>query len=496
MNTETENTGLAGPKSSSMALVQTGISALALVSLLVAAILNPDAWVQFGIALPLVSLCLWFASRVQKVTKKPWEHLEAQVLIQEAEKEVSKKEKLVDQIAKFWPIFVFVVALFSVVRSVDSEFDASTSLQVFTAVLLLTYSQALSLTIPVSISIALRAASSAGILIRNRQAFEEAAKLDLVLFTKSGVLTEPPEVIDSVHLAANSTIGDENKLLALAASVESMSKHVLALAISRSATNAKLKLLKPKSFKEYVGYGVEGNVAGKQILIGSTSLLIQRNIRMEVQELVYADENTKNGYSIVCVVVDGVLEGLLRFSDVLKPSSALAVYMIAKERIRVGIATGDSAGTAQHKAGQIAVSEVYAELSPARKVEFVESAQAKGFTVGAIADSLTDSALLEQADLSIAMGEDLELDSTEADVLVRSDGPLLAAQVIALSARLRKRTNLGLGFGLGYGVLSLASIVAIVSPLQVVGSPAIAALLGSLSVLFVTLNAYSLGKLK
>ena len=80
--------------------------------------------------------------------------------------------------------------------------------------------------------------------------------------------------------------------------------------------------------------------------------------------------------------------------------------------------------------------------------------------------------------------------------LIRSDDPSLAAQVIALSARLRRRTNLGLGFGLGYGVLSLASFVAIVSPLQVVASPAIAALLGSLSVLFVTLNAYSLGKLK
>jgi P-type E1-E2 ATPase len=170
--------------------------------------------------------------------------------------------------------------------------------------------------------------------------------------------------------------------------------------------------------------------------------------------------------------------------------------MVAKERIRVGIATGDSAGTAQQKAEQIAVSEVYAELSPARKVVFVESAQAKGFTVGAIADSLTDSALLEQADLSIAMGEDLELDSTEADVLVRSDDPLLAAQAVALSARLRKRTNLGLGFGLGYGVLSLASFVAIVSPLQVVASPAIAALLGSLSVLLVSTNAYSVGKLK
>jgi P-type E1-E2 ATPase len=302
--------------------------------------------------------------------------------------------------------------------------------------------------------------------------------------------------VNAVHLSVNSSFVDESKLLALAASVESMSEHVFAKAIRKSADTANLKITKAKDFKEYPGLGVEANVAGQQVLVGSIALLIQRNIRMEVQELVYADESTKSGYSIICVLVDGVLEGLLRFSDVLKPNSAQAVYLIAKERIRVGIATGDSAGTAQRKAEQVAISEVYAELSPARKALFVESEQAKDVRVGVIADSKTDFAVLEQADMSIALGEDLELDSTEADVLVRSDDPALAAQVIALSARLRTRTNLGLGFGLSYGVLSLASFVAIVSPLQVVTSPAIAALLGSLSVLFVTLNAYSLGKLK
>ena len=495
MNTETEN---ATPKAKALpkALGQLGVSSLALVCLLIAAVLEPDLWIQFGAALVLVLLTALFAARVEKVSKKPWESTEAQLLIEAAEKQTSRKEKIVASVAKYWPVFVLLMAVLAVFLSPHTGENISDELAVFAAVLLLTNVPALALTIPVAISSALRAGTAAGLLIRNRKAFEAAAKLDLVLFTKSGLLTESPTGVNAVHLSANSTLGDENKLLALAASVESMSKHVFAKAIAKSASNSKLKITKPKEFKEHLGHGVEANVAGRQVMVGSVSLLIQRNIRMEVQELVYADENTKNGYSIVCVVVDGVLEGLLRFSDVLKPSSALAVYMVAKERIRVGIATGDSAGTAQQKAEQIAVSEVYAELSPARKVAFVESAQAEGFTVGAIADSLTDSALLEQADLSIAMGEDLELDSTEADVLVRSDDPLLAAQAVALSARLRKRTNLGLGFGLGYGVLSLASFVAIVSPLQVVASPAIAALLGSLSVLFVTLNAYSLGKLK
>jgi Cu2+-exporting ATPase len=237
-------------------------------------------------------------------------------------------------------------------------------------------------------------------------------------------------------------------------------------------------------------------VGGSQVLIGSTALLIQRNIRMEVQELIYADESTNSGYSVVCVVVDGHLEGLFTFSDLLKATSAQAVYTVALERIRVGLITGDSAGTAQNKATELNVSEVYAELSPERKAAFVAVEKDKGSTVGIIADPTTNAALLATADLSIALiGESGEL-AESADVLVRGVDPELAAQVVALSSRMRRKINLGLGIALGYGVLSLLSFVAIVSPLQVGALPAVAALLGSLSVLLVSTNAYSVGKLK
>lgn len=452
MNTETKNDGLKASKvrisNAPKARAQICVSALALLSLLVAAILNPHLWIQFGIALVLVGLSLWFAARVERAVRNPWESQETQTLIEAAERQVSKKDRIVNRISRYWPAFVLVAAVFSVVLSTSAEFDLSASLSLFSAVLLVTYVQALALTVPVSISSVLRTATGSGILIRNRRAFENANKLNLVLFTKSGVLTELPKVVNSIHLAANSTITDEHKLLALAASVESMSSHVMAQAIIKSADNAKLKITTAKDFIEHLGFGVEGNVSGHQVLVGSTSLLIQRDIRMEIQELIYADESTKSGYSIVCVEVNGVLEGLFRFTDAIRPSSAKAVYLIAKERIRVGMATGDSAGTAQHKAGQLAIAEVYAELSPPRKISLLASQQAKGVKVGVISDPFTESELLRQADLSIALEHDLEMSAFQADIQVRSADPELAAQIIALSSRLRKRTNLGLGFGL------------------------------------------------
>jgi Cu2+-exporting ATPase len=497
MNTETPaSLATAKPNPLTRLLGQAGVSALALVALLVAAILDAQLWIQFGVVFGLIVLTGLFLRRVKKIVNQPVEIAEIQERIELLESQKAKKEIFANQVAKYWPIFVSIMAIAAVVLSIGEQFNIVTALTVFSSALLLTNAHAISTTIPMGVSNTLRTVAEQGIVIRNRKAFEAAAKLKLVLFTKSGVLTDYPSGVNTIHLASNSTIKDESKLLGLAASVESMSEHKFAMAIAKSARNANLKLTKPKNFQELRGYGVEGLVGENQVMVGSIALLLQRNIRMEVQELIYADESTKNGYSIVCVVVDRKLEGLLRFSDVVKPTAAEAVYLVAVERIRVGILTGDAQGTAQNKADQLDVSEVYAELPPSRKAAFVSSEQTKGSAVGVIGLPESDLEALRQADLSIAlMGESEEI-SESADVFVQGDDPAFAAQVVSLSSRLRSKTNLGLGFALSYGVLSLVSYVAIVSLLLIPTPPAIAALIGSLSVLFVTVNAYSIGKLK
>ena len=493
MNTET---AAMNPNRLANSFGQLGISSLAVLALFVATLLNPTLWLQFGIVLVLVFLSNLFLLRVNRLVGQPVESHELQQVIVAAENHKSKIEIIAGKVAMYWPAFALVMALAGVGLSIGNQSDLSYALIVFSTLLLLSYGQVIAMAVPVAVSRALRLAAESGIIIRNRSAFERAAKLTLVLFTKGGVLTTAPTGVNEIRLASNSTFKDEHKLLSIAASVESMSHHAFALAISKSASKSNLKVTKPKDFIEIPGYGVQGVVGGSQVLVGSTALLIQRNIRMEVQELIYADESTKSGFSVVCVVVDGQLEGLLRFSDLLKSTSAQAVYTVALERIRVGIITGDSAGTAQNKATELNVSEVYAELSPERKAAFVSAEKAKGSSVGIIADPATNAGLLATADLSIALiGESGEL-AESADVLVRGVDPELAAQVVALSARLRRKINLGLGIGLGYGVLSLVSFVAIVSPLQVAALPAVAALLGSLSVLLASINAYSVGKLK
>jgi len=493
MNTETETNN---PVRQTRNLGQAGVSALAVLALLVASILNPELWLQFGIVLTLTCLTSLFIFRLNRLVREPVEFNEIPDIISAPENEKSKLELLAGQVAKYWPAFALVMALAGAGLHLGNESDLSSGLIVFGTILLLSYSQTISMILPVALSRALKSAADSGIEIRNISAFERAAKLSLVLFTKGGILTSLPTEVNQIRLATNSIIKDENKLLALAASCESLSNHAFAKAIANSAHKLNLKVTKPKNFIEIPGYGVQGSVGGSEVLIGSSALLIQRNIRMEVQELIYADESTKNGYSVICVVVNGHLEGLIRFTDIVKPTSVQAVYTVARERIRVGIITGDSDGTTQNKAKDLAVSEVYAELSPQRKAAFISAEKAKGAAIGVIADPETEAAILQDADLSIALVDESAELNESFDVLVKGGDPELAAKVVVISVSLRKKINLGLGFGLSYGVLSLVSFVAIVSPLQFVAAPSIAALLGSLSVLFVSFNAYSAGKLK
>lgn len=483
MDTETEKQSQASSLVAK-AFSQTGLSALALLALLVAAILNPALWVQLVIAIAAAAGSHYLAARLAKsVSEQP----------HELQDQKSVKETQVDLAVKYWPVLSLGFSLLAVLISTGNEFDLSRALTVFSAGLLLTNSQTLAWVIPVGVSRSLKASKDLGVVISSREAFEKLAKLNLVLFTKGGVLTNSPSEVESIKLSTKSIFKDEKKVLTLAASVESLSNHVFAQAIVNSAKKSDLRITKPKDFREIPGFGVEGTVTGKHVVVGSAALLVQRNIRMEVQELIYADESTKSGLSIVCVVVDGTLEAIIRFTDVVKPTSVNAVYQISRERIRVGLLTGDSSGTAQEKADRVNISEVYAELSPELKALFVAAQQEKGALVGVIANSETDSLVLDKADVSIALGSSA---SDSIDINIPGNDPLKASEVIALSAQLRKKTNKGLGFAAGYGITALLGYVAIVSPLQVATPPALTALLGSLSLLVVAMNAYSIGKLK
>lgn len=297
-------------------------------------------------------------------------------LVEQAQQSKSKTQRLADKAAG-WLFYVAFAAAFvtAIYWWLNGTQSADFVLERIVTVLVIACPHALGLAIPLVTSITTAKAATSGLLIRNRQMFEQAAKLHAVLFDKTGTLTYGKRGVSAIRVANKSKLQDENKILSLAAAVEFNSEHSIAKAIVEAAASRNLKLNQAKGFEALAGKGVGAKVGKFEVLVGSPALLVERNIRMEVIDLVWADQATGSGNTVICVVVDGVLEGLIKLGDLIRESAALAVYELQRERIRVGILTGDARGVADYVAKEISVSEIYAETLPWQKAEIIKGLQ-------------------------------------------------------------------------------------------------------------------------
>ena len=416
-------------------------------------------------------------------------------MVDEAQKSKSKSQRLADQAAGW----LFYVALVSAVLTliywlVNGSQDVNFVLERVVTVLVIACPHALGLAIPLVTAITTAKAASSGLLIRNRQMFEQAAKLHFVLFDKTGTLTKGSRGVATIRLATNSKIKDADKLLALAAAAEFNSEHSIAKAIVDASGNRELKLAKAKNFESLAGRGVKALVGKNQVIVGSPALLLENNIRMEVAELVWADDAASNGYTVICVVVDGVLEAILKIGDAIRESSADAVYQLQTERIRVGMLTGDSQGVAEAIAKELKITEIFAEAMPWHKAEIVKSLQADKAVIGFVGDGINDAPALAQADVSFAVGAGTNVAIESAGIVLISDDPTAVVRAVRLSKKVRRKSMQNLWWAAGYNILAIPLAAGVFMPLGLVLTPALGAVLMSISTLIVALNAQTLRK--
>jgi Cu2+-exporting ATPase len=415
------------------------------------------------------------------------------MLVEQAQKAKSKTQRLADRAAGW----LFYVALGSAVITasywmINGTQSAHFVLERVVTVLVIACPHALGLAIPLVTAITTAKAASSGLLIRNRSMFEQAAKLHAVLFDKTGTLTEGRRGVMSIRLASKSKLYDEDKVLALAAGVESASEHSIAKSIMDAADKRSLKLLKLKDFEALAGKGVSGSLGKYSVLVGSPALLVERNIRMEVTDLVWADQATNNGQSVICVVVDGVLEALLKVGDVIRPTSAEAVYELQSQRIRVGMLTGDAQGVANHVATELKISEVFAEALPWQKAETIKNLQAHKAVIGFVGDGVNDAPALAQADVSFAVGAGTNIAIETAGIVLLSSDPMAVVRAVRLSKRVRAKSMQNLWWAAGYNILAIPLAAGLFMPLGLVLTPALGAVLMSVSTLIVAINAQML----
>jgi Cu+-exporting ATPase len=356
------------------------------------------------------------------------------------------------------------------------------------AVLIIACPCALGLATPMTIMVATGRAAQHGVLFRDAEAIEALRQVDTLVVDKTGTLTEGRPAFRDVQAVAPY---QPDQILQWAASLDQGSEHPLAAAIVAQAQARSMPLTQVVDFDSLTGMGVQGVVDGKTLLLGNTALMDEHGIALDALREA-AEQLRKAAASVMYLAVDGQLGGLLAVADPIKASTAEAIAQLHRDGLRIVMATGDGAATAEAVARELGLDEVHGEMRPADKAALIRSLQAQGRKVAMAGDGINDAPALASADVGIAMGNGTDVAMSSAQVtLVKGDlrGILRARQLSTASVR-NMRQNLGFAFL--YNGLGIPVAAGVLYPLGIVMSPMLAAVAMSLSSVSVISNALRL----
>jgi Cu+-exporting ATPase len=357
------------------------------------------------------------------------------------------------------------------------------------SVLIIACPCALGLATPMSIMVATGRGATQGVLFRDAAAIENLRKVDTLVIDKTGTLTEGRPAFDRAVAATGFEVDD---VLRLAASLDQGSEHPLAETIVRAAQDKNMALDKAENFDSGSGIGVKGQVGGKQLVLGNTTLMQQSGVPVDAM-LKQAEALRSEGASVMYLAVDGKLAGLLAVSDPVKQNTPEALAALKTAGLRIVMATGDGLTTAQAVGKRLGIDEVHGEVKPADKLTLIEKLQSEGHVVAMAGDGINDAPALAKADVGIAMGTGTDVAMNSAQVtLVKGD---LRGIAIALSLSNATVANMkqNLAFAFVYNALGVPIAAGVLYPLTGwLLSPMIAALAMSLSSASVIFNALRL----
>ncbi len=406
-------------------------------------------------------------------------------------------QKLADQVAAYFVPAVIAIALltFAVWGWVGPEPRMAHAVVNAVAVLIIACPCARGLATPMSIMVATGKAASAGVLFRNAEAIELLRKVDTLVVDKTGTLTEGKPKLVTVEAAEGF---EENALVTLAASLEQGSEHPLAAAIVEGTAARKLALLKAADFVAVTGKGVTGVIDGRQVALGNAALLADLNVPLN-DFAARAEAMRQAGQTVMFVVQDGKVAGLVGVADTVKANAVQALEALRKEGLRLVMLTGDAKTTADAVGQSLGFKgdDIIAGVLPDQKAAHIKRLQAEGRVVAMAGDGVNDAPALAQAEVGIAMG-------TGADVALQSAGVTLIKGDLGGIARARRLSEAtlsnikrGLFFAFIYNLIGVPIAAGLLYPsFGILLSPMLAAVAMSLSSLSVIANALRLRTLK
>ncbi len=409
-------------------------------------------------------------------------------LVEQAQQSKSRTQMLADRAAGW----LFYIALGTAVVTavawiIATGFNVAVLNRVVT-VLVIACPHALGLAVPLVVALTTALGARNGILVRDRLALEAARNLDVVVFDKTGTLTEGKFGVVGIALADEND--DENDALALAAAVEGDSEHLIAQAIRRAAEVRRLSLPQVKDFEALKGRGVRALVDGRrQVYVGGPRLLRMLELNPMGALAEFARRAGERGQSVIYLVDGGKVRAAFAVADVVRPESREAVKRLHEMGLQVAMLTGDSRDVARAVAEELGIDIVFAEVLPEEKDRKIADLQAQGKRVAMVGDGVNDAPALTRADVGIAIGGGTDVAIESAGIILVRSNPLDVVKVIALSRASYRKMVQNLWWAAGYNIVALPLAAGVLAPLGINLSPAIGALLMSLSTIVVAFNA-------
>lgn len=407
-------------------------------------------------------------------------------LVEEAQRSKSQTQILADKAAG-WLFYTAVVAAaltaFAWLLVIGFEVEV---IRRVTAVLVIACPHALGLAIPLVVAITTSLGASNGILVRDRLDLESAREVDVVIFDKTGTLTKGEHGVVGIEVAGGKR-GEE--ALALAAAIEWDSEHLLAGAIRQAAQDRGLDIPAVTGFEALKGRGVRASQDGRVVYVGGPNLLESLGLEPPVGLSRFGSQAGEKGQTVVYLVEEDQVTAALALADVVRPESKQAVDRLHEMDIEVAMLTGDSEAVARSIASDLGVDRYFAEVLPEEKDKKVTQLQEEGKHVAMVGDGVNDAPALVRADVGIAIGSGTDVAIESAGVILVKSNPLDVVKVIELSKASYRKMVQNLIWATGYNLAAIPLAAGVLAPFGILLSPAVGAILMSLSTVIVAINA-------
>jgi Cu2+-exporting ATPase len=407
-------------------------------------------------------------------------------LVEQAQQSKSKTQVLADKAAG-WLFYVAIAAaiLTAIAWTIATGFNLEVLTRVVT-VLVIACPHALGLAVPLVVAITTAMGARNGILIRDRLALEAAREVDTVIFDKTGTLTEGNFGVVDVATAEG---WDSNRALALAAALEGDSEHLIAQAIRRVARERTLSLPSIRDFSALKGRGVQASADNTTYYVGGPRLLEMHSLTPEANLATFTEAANQNIQTVVYLTTKDKIIAAISIADVIRPESKQAIKSLQDLGIEVAMLTGDSQAVANAVAKQLGIQRVFAEVLPEHKDQKVLELQKLGKRVAMVGDGVNDAPALTRADVGIAIGGGTDVAIESAGIVLVNSNPLDVVKIFKLSRASYAKMIQNLWWAAGYNIFAIPLAAGVLAGWGILLSPAVGALLMSLSTIVVALNA-------